>query len=108
MYDLVIVGGGIAGLTAARRAQQLGAKVLLLEKSNTCPGDSNSRQSGAGYAAAGMPHTTPPDVLYARIMDLTDGHARPDVARVWADNIARAFDFHVEQGAKYGSEGGHG
>jgi flavin-dependent dehydrogenase len=32
MYDLVVIGGGPAGLSAARAAAQLGAHVLLLEK----------------------------------------------------------------------------
>ncbi len=34
-YDLVIIGAGSAGLTAASLAKQLGAKVALLEKSRT-------------------------------------------------------------------------
>ncbi len=32
-YDLAVIGGGPAGSSAARRAAQLGARVLLLEKS---------------------------------------------------------------------------
>ena len=31
-YDLVIVGGGIAGLTAAARATELGMRPIVLEK----------------------------------------------------------------------------
>ncbi|MDQ2875947.1 MAG: FAD-dependent oxidoreductase, partial [Actinomycetota bacterium] len=31
-YDLVVLGGGSAGLTAARLAGHLGAKVLLAER----------------------------------------------------------------------------
>jgi pyruvate/2-oxoglutarate dehydrogenase complex dihydrolipoamide dehydrogenase (E3) component len=31
-YDLVIIGGGTAGSSAAPRAAQLGLRVLLLEK----------------------------------------------------------------------------
>ncbi|MFZ4632308.1 MAG: NAD(P)/FAD-dependent oxidoreductase [Patescibacteria group bacterium] len=33
-YDIIIIGGGPAGLMAACRASELGAKVLLLEKNN--------------------------------------------------------------------------
>ena len=32
-YDLVVIGGGSAGLTAAGFAAQLGKKVALVEKS---------------------------------------------------------------------------
>jgi len=93
MLDLVVIGSGIAGMSAARRAQQLGGKVRILEKGWTTPGFSNSRQSGAGYGSAGEPYNSPPDVLYSSIMKLTDEHSRPDVARAWAENIARAFDW---------------
>lgn len=33
-YDLMVVGGGIAGLTAAKFAHKLGKKVLIVEKNN--------------------------------------------------------------------------
>ncbi|MFA5321561.1 MAG: NAD(P)/FAD-dependent oxidoreductase [Smithella sp.] len=36
IYDIVVIGGGAAGLMAAGRAAQLGAKVLLLEKTDGC------------------------------------------------------------------------
>lgn len=36
-YDLIVIGGGAAGLMAAGRAGECGARVLLLEK-NECPG----------------------------------------------------------------------
>jgi len=45
--DVLIVGGGIAGLMAAIRAAELGAKVTVAEKSNTL-------RSGAG--ATGNDH----------------------------------------------------
>ena len=35
-YDVIIVGGGAAGLMAAGRAGELGAEVLLLEKTDSC------------------------------------------------------------------------
>ncbi len=35
-FDIIVVGGGAAGLMAAGRAGQLGAKVLLLEKTDGC------------------------------------------------------------------------
>jgi pyruvate/2-oxoglutarate dehydrogenase complex dihydrolipoamide dehydrogenase (E3) component len=38
-YDLGIIGGGAAGLTAAAGAAQFGAKTILIEKSNKLGGD---------------------------------------------------------------------
>ena len=34
--DIIVIGGGAAGLMAAGRAAELGAKVLLLEKTDSC------------------------------------------------------------------------
>lgn len=104
-WDVLVIGSGIAGLSAARRAQQLRASVLVLEKSWDLPGFGNSRQSGAVFVAADAPPTTEPDELYRRMIERTDGAARPDVARAWADNIARAFEFQVSEGAVFGARG---
>jgi predicted flavoprotein YhiN len=35
-FDVIVVGGGAAGMMAAGRAGELGAKVLLLEKTDSC------------------------------------------------------------------------
>ena len=35
-YDIIVVGGGAAGLMAAGRAGELGIRVLLLEKTDSC------------------------------------------------------------------------
>ena len=39
--DLLIVGGGASGLTAANTAAELGASVILLEKMSTTGGCAN-------------------------------------------------------------------
>ena len=42
MYEVVVVGGGPAGVTAALRARELGAEVALVERGNmggTCTND---------------------------------------------------------------------
>src|SRR6266404_5716599 len=48
VYDLVIVGGGFAGMGALRRASKLGLKVLLVEKSPQVGGVAVSIPSPAG------------------------------------------------------------
>ncbi len=47
-YDLIIIGAGITGLSVALRAQQLGARVLLFEKTNRAGGVIQSEQRN-GY-----------------------------------------------------------
>ena len=45
-YDLVVIGGGIAGLTAAGRAAQAGLRVAVLERGTDDAYACNSRYSG--------------------------------------------------------------
>ncbi|MFM9165808.1 MAG: FAD-dependent oxidoreductase, partial [Candidatus Limnocylindrus sp.] len=52
--DWVVVGGGFSGLSAARRAAEHGAKVLLLEKGELRRGAS-SRNGGMVHVGFGAP-----------------------------------------------------
>ncbi|MCE9641393.1 MAG: FAD-dependent oxidoreductase [Betaproteobacteria bacterium] len=45
-FDVVIIGGGIAGLTAAGRASQAGLRVAVLERGTDENYACNSRYSG--------------------------------------------------------------
>ena len=45
-YDVVVVGGGIAGLSAASRAAELGLRVALLERGTGEQYLNNTRYSG--------------------------------------------------------------
>ncbi|WP_305091608.1 L-aspartate oxidase [Prescottella sp. R16] len=53
--DLVVVGGGVAGLTAARTAAQRGLKVLVLSKGG--PTDTATQYAQGGIAVVGDPRT---------------------------------------------------
>lgn len=50
-YDVVVVGAGNAGLTAALAAQEAGARVLVLESANEAERGGNTRFSGAIFRA---------------------------------------------------------
>src|SRR5919109_1412749 len=49
IYDVIEIGAGNAGLTAALAAQQLGMRVLLLDKCPKASRGGNTRFSGGGF-----------------------------------------------------------
>jgi succinate dehydrogenase/fumarate reductase flavoprotein subunit len=101
-HDVVIVGAGVAGLTGARRSQQLGRSVAIVERCATGPGVGNGRLSGGWFHAAMLdPVTRTPEELYERVLDVTDGTARPEVVRAWADNVRRALGFLTAEGGAF-------
>jgi fumarate reductase flavoprotein subunit len=88
VFDVVVVGGGLAGWVAAARAQELGASVLVVERSARALGWGNSLISGGVLHAVLRDPRGEPEQLLATIMDLTDGHADRAVAAAWAHNAA--------------------
>lgn len=87
--DVVVVGAGLSGLTAAIRAQENGADVILLEKMSFTGG--NSKLSSGHLhlggtdiqAAAGVEDTS--DLFYDFIMEKSDGKRDPIQVRAVAD-----------------------
>ena len=102
--NLVVVGAGVAGWTAARRAQAAGLQVTVLERT-AGPTGGNGLYSGGNLHAAYRRPDAPPDELYERVLAKTDGCARPDVARAWADNVGRAAAYLGSQGVPVGPAG---
>src|SRR2546423_1572650 len=75
--DLVVVGGGIAGLTAANRAAALGCRVVVLEKGEDEGYPCNSRiATGVLNVAHSDPHSDPALLRQAIEAD-TEGYAEP-------------------------------
>ncbi|MDR3617080.1 MAG: FAD-dependent oxidoreductase [Candidatus Obscuribacterales bacterium] len=60
VYDVAIVGGGIAGLSAALSAAQNGASVILLEKGAHLGSGASGRNAGILGAGVNMPITSMP------------------------------------------------
>jgi fumarate reductase flavoprotein subunit len=105
VVDVVVVGGGLAGWVAARRARELGAGVLLVERSRRRPGWGNSMISGGALHAALGPPDAPPDELFAKVVAATDGETDPSVARAWAGNATRAVDWIADHGGRVVADG---
>lgn len=101
IYDLIVVGGGIAGLTAAVRATELGLRPLVLEQGEGVDYPNNSRQSG-GILHIGFrdPFREVPD-LEQHIIRLTAGEAKPELALALAQHAARLIAWLQSHGAKF-------
>jgi fumarate reductase flavoprotein subunit len=95
--DVVVVGAGIAGLTAALSAAESGARVIVLEKS---PGFNNRGLHNAALASrlqkqAGI-EVDREQVIYT-IMEWGAYRSDQRVVRLWADNCDSIMDWLLDQ-----------
>jgi fumarate reductase flavoprotein subunit len=100
-YDVIVVGGGIAGLAAANRSAELGLKVALLERGRGDQYLCNSRFSGGVLHVAFQNVKNNPHQLLEAIQSATRGRADPNLARALAETSGRAVDWLRAEGAKY-------
>jgi len=101
-WDLVVVGGGNAGLPAAIFAAQRGARVLIVEAAGQLGGTlffSTGQMSAAGtklQKARGIVDT--PQAHYDDIMRISGDTADPVLVRLAVENAAPAFDWLTDHG----------
>ena len=102
-YDLIAVGGGLAGLSAACRALDLGARALVLESSPDPRHLCASRVNGGILHVAFRSVLTPPAELASAVVEGTDGFVDARLASALGENAARAAAWLQEAGAQYTS-----
>ena len=101
-WDLIVVGGGNAGLPAAIFAAKRGARVLIVEAAGQVGGTlfySTGQMSAAGtklQKARGIVDT--PQSHYDDIMRISGGTADPGLVRLAVENAAPAFDWLTDNG----------
>ena len=100
-FDVVIVGGGIAGMVAACRASQLGKKVAVLERGREEKYLCNTRYTGGTF------HVCLTDIMGGEekhrqsIEKSTAGFARPDLAQAVAHDAERTVRWLQSEGIKF-------
>lgn len=99
--DLIVVGGGLAGLTAANRAAQLGLRVLVLEKGAEEKYLCNTRYTGGTLHVCMDDIMAGETVLLEAIEKLCAGIARPDLARAMARHAERSVRWLQGEGLKF-------
>jgi fumarate reductase flavoprotein subunit len=98
--DVVVIGAGACGLTAALRAQAAGAEVIVLER-DASPSGSTSMSSGfvpapgsRSQRAAGVDDS--PEIFLADILRKSHGTADERLARLAVTTISPAMDWLAE------------
>jgi fumarate reductase flavoprotein subunit len=104
--DVIVIGGGIAGMVAANRAAQLGKRAIVLERGAEELYQCNTRWSGGGIHV----HYTDPqaskDQLRAVIDHSTDGFSKPELADALAEDAGRLVQWLRDDGVKMLNLGG--
>lgn len=101
--DIVVVGSGAAGLSAAINAHDKGAKVILLEKMPITGG--NSQHAAGGMNAAGTKFqkekgiNDSPAIMYEDTMKGGKGQNDPALVRILADHSSKSVEWLTELGA---------
>lgn len=114
-YDVIVIGSGFAGLSAAIEAKLAGCSVIVLEKM-TIPGG-NSAISGGLLAVAGSPLqerdeiTDTPELMFADMMQAGLGINHPELAHIIAESSVEVLRWTLSLGVEYKEQinhlGGH-
>ena len=100
-YDLIIIGGGIAGLSTAVQSIKQGLKPLVLEKGNEPDYPCNARYSGGVVHVAEKEMRAPEADILAKIDHLTDGTGSGGLAAIMAEDAEQALEWLRGNGAKF-------
>lgn len=98
--EVLIVGGGLAGLSAGLRAAELGLRVRVLEQGEGDHYLCNSRYTGGLFHIGMDDMGSAPDAIVARLDRVTGGEGRPDLARTLARNALRTRSWLGRQGVR--------
>ena len=100
-YDVIIIGGGIAGLSTAVRCTELGLRPIVLEKGKTADYPCNARFSGGIVHVAEKEMRAPMTDILAKIDHLTNGSGSSELAKIMASDAEKALDWLRLNGAKF-------
>jgi len=100
-YGIVIIGGGLAGLTTANRAAELGLNPILLEQGSDPQYFCNSRFAGGILHVAFKDLTASPDEIAAAVRAQTGEGEATALGPVMAEECGRALTWLRGEGAKF-------
>lgn len=97
-FDVVVIGGGGAGIAAAIEAAQANASVVILEKAGSLGG--NTRVAGGFNGAgtsiqAGLNNPDSADIMFEDTMKGGDYKANPELVRILAENSGPTVEWTI-------------
>ena len=101
-FDLIVIGGGTAGMPTAIFAADRGAQVLIIDKAPQLGGTlymSHGEMAAANTVfqkAQGIDDS--PDAFYDDIMRINNNTSDPLLTRLWADYGGKTINWLVENG----------
>jgi fumarate reductase flavoprotein subunit len=106
-FDLVIVGGGLAGLAAGLRASELGLRAVVLEKGAEPGYLCNSRMSGGVIHAAYRQVMRPEQDLCQAIDKATGGYSNPQQVQAVARDGRKLVRWLQSHGVQFLTASGY-
>ncbi len=100
-YDLIVIGGGIAGLVAGTRAAERGLKVAVLEKGEAADYRCNTRWSGGIVHVGYVDPKEPAANISAGIARNTQGFTDPALGEVLVAQTSKVIDWMRVQGVRF-------
>jgi fumarate reductase flavoprotein subunit len=107
-YDVIVIGGGGAGLSAANEAGAAGARVLLVDAADRL-GGSTSLSHGVFYAAgtdvqAACGIEDDPAAMFLYAMNLNQYRMEPSVLRRYCEDGADTLHWLIGKGVEFPAE----
>ena len=100
-FDVVVVGGGIAGLVAANRAAQLNLKAVVLEQGEDEKYLCNTRFTGGTLHICLREITLDEETLRLKILESGGGFIQPEIAQVIAREGRRVVRWLQDEGMRF-------
>ncbi len=100
-FDLIAIGGGLAGLCAALRGAELGLRTAVLEAGADDGYLCSSRWAGGIFHVSYHDVKLSPEELVAAIERQTGGEVEPALAAAVAEDAGRTVDWLASQGANF-------
>lgn len=106
--DVLVIGGGIAGISAALEAARAGADVVLLEKLDRL-GGSSVTAGGYVYGTGSYMNSDEaidgyhPDEMVAYYVERTDGNMDTEMVTYWAEHSGESVNFLIDEGVEFGA-----